>query len=61
MIISAHGWPLTTPGNPSSPKKLNRAKYVQEYLKKEKGIDLVIVFEPGKASFYPEFISGNYT
>lgn len=36
-------------------KKLRRAKFVQDYLKKELGIDLVIIFEPGKGSFYPEY------
>ena len=44
------------PGDSFIEKKLQRTKYVQEYLKREKGIDLVIVFEPGKASFYPEYI-----
>ena len=47
---------IDNPGESFISKKLNRAKYVQEYLKREKGIDLVIVFEPGKASFYPEHI-----
>jgi len=41
-------------------KKLNRLKYIQEYLLKEKGIHLVLIFEPGKASFYPEFIPNHY-
>jgi len=49
------------PGDSFIEKKLQRTKYVQEYLKREKGIDLVIVFEPGKASFYPEYIPECYS
>lgn len=49
------------PGDSFIEKKLQRTKYVQEYLKREKGIDLVIVFEPGKASFYPEYIPEHYS
>jgi hypothetical protein len=48
------------PGDSFAEKKLLRLKYIQEYLKKEKGIDLVLVFEPGKASFYPEYIPEEY-
>jgi hypothetical protein len=48
------------PGDSFADKKLIRLKYMQEYLKREKGIDLVLVFEPGKASFYPEFIPDQY-
>jgi hypothetical protein len=48
------------PGDSFIEKKLQRTKYVQEYLKREKGIDLVVVFEPGKASFYPEYIPAKY-
>jgi hypothetical protein len=48
------------PGDSFLEKKLQRTKYVQEYLKREKGIDLVLVFEPGKASFYPEYLPENY-
>jgi hypothetical protein len=49
------------PGDSFVEKKLNRTKYVQQYLKREKGIDLMIVFEPGKASFYPEYLPSEYT
>ena len=49
------------PGDSFIEKKLQRTKYVQEYLKREKNIDLVVVFEPGKASFYPEFLPSKYT
>ena len=34
-------------------KKLLRTKFIQEFLK-TKNIDLIIVFEPGKASFFPQ-------
>lgn len=40
-------------------KKLRRFKFLQEYLKL-KGKDLVLVFEPGKASLYPEKIPEPY-
>jgi len=39
------------PGDRFVQTKLQRLRYVQRYLKQEKGIDLVLVFEPGKASF----------
>jgi hypothetical protein len=35
---------------------LRRTKLVQDTLKKIKNIDLIVVYEPGKASFYPEYI-----
>lgn len=41
-------------------EKIRKLKFIQAYLKKEKNIDLVLVFEPGKASFYPEFIPDKY-
>jgi len=49
------------PGESFIEKKLERTKFVQDYLKREKNIDLVVVFEPGKASFYPENIPSQYT
>lgn len=49
------------PGDSFIRKKLGRVRYVQEFLKREKGIDLIVVFEPGKASFYPEHIPEKYT
>jgi hypothetical protein len=49
------------PGDSFVEKKLQRTKYVQEFLKREKNIDLIIVFEPGKASFYPEYLPEKYT
>jgi hypothetical protein len=48
------------PGDTFVEEKLRRTKYIQEYLKREKNIDLVVVFEPGKASFYPEYIPARY-
>ncbi len=41
-------------------KKIRELKFLQEYLKKEKNIDLILVFEPGKASIYPEYIPNWY-
>jgi hypothetical protein len=52
---------LDYPGESFVEKKLRRTKYVQEYLKREENIDLVVVFEPGKASFYPEYLPAAYT
>ena len=40
-------------------EKLRRAKWVQDYLK-TKGITLIFVFEPGKASYHSEFIPERY-
>lgn len=37
-------------------KTIRELKFVQDYLKDSLDIDLVLVFEPGKASFYPEMI-----
>jgi len=52
---------LDYPGDSYVEKKLQRTKYIQDYLKREKCIDLVIVFEPGKASFYPEYIPSRFS
>jgi hypothetical protein len=41
-------------------KRIERLKAVQDFLKKEKNIDLVLVFEPGKASFSSENIPRKY-
>ena len=41
-------------------EKLRRLKYVQHYLKTTKDIDLVLVFMPGKASFYSEYLPDKY-
>lgn len=47
-------------GKDSINRELIRAKWLQDYLKKEKNIDLIFVFEPGKASFFPEYIPERY-
>jgi len=41
-------------------EKLRHLKYVQDYLKSVHGIDFMIVFMPGKASFYKELIPAKY-
>jgi hypothetical protein len=41
-------------------KKVKALKKLQIILKKEKGIDLILVFEPGKAYFSPEQIPDRY-
>lgn len=41
-------------------EKMTRLKFLQVYLKDSLDIDLVLVFEPGKASFYPEFIPDRF-
>ena len=41
-------------------EKLRRLQYVQEYLKKTNDIDFIIVFLPGKASFYQEYLPDKY-
>ncbi len=47
-------------GEETIDRKIRKLKFIQEYLKNEKNIDLVLVFEPGKASFYPEYIPDQY-
>lgn len=37
-------------------KRLNVLKSAQDFLKKKKNIDLIVVFEPGKATFHSEYI-----
>ncbi|MCK4678175.1 MAG: hypothetical protein KAT48_08600 [Bacteroidales bacterium] len=41
-------------------KKMRRLKYVQNYLKKNKNIDLILVLEPSKARYEPEYIPDWY-
>ncbi len=41
-------------------EKLRRLQYVQSYLKDNHNIDFVVVFIPGKASFYEEYIPDKY-
>jgi hypothetical protein len=47
-------------GEENIDKKIRKLKFIQEYLKEERNIDLILVFEPGKASFYPENIPDRY-
>lgn len=47
-------------GKDNIDRKIRKLKFIQKYLKEEKNIDLVLVFEPGKASFYPECIPDRY-
>ncbi|MCD4774164.1 MAG: hypothetical protein K8R41_12365 [Bacteroidales bacterium] len=46
-------------GKDAIEKKLKHLKFIQEKLN-EKGIDLITIFEPGKASFYPELIPDKF-
>lgn len=41
-------------------RKMRKLKFLQKHLKEEKNIDLVLVFEPGKASILPEYIPDHY-
>ena len=41
-------------------RKARRIKFLQEHLKREFDIDLIIILEPGKASVYPEYIPDHY-
>ncbi len=42
-------------------RKLRQFRFLQQHLKEEFNIDLVLVLEPGKASIYPEDIPERYT
>ncbi|MFC2097291.1 hypothetical protein ACFLSI_03040 [Bacteroidota bacterium] len=46
-------------GKEAIDKKFSRTRYIQQELKK-KGVDLIFIFEPGKASFQPEDIPDRY-
>ncbi len=48
-------------GKDSIQNELQHVKWVQDYLKSKKNIDVIIVFEPGKASFFPEYIPSRYS
>lgn len=47
-------------GEANIDKRIRKLKFLQEYLKAEHDIDFILVFEPGKASFYPEYIPEKY-
>lgn len=46
-------------GYKNAEERLCKLKFIQDELKK-KGVDLIIAFSPGKASFYPEYIPDKY-
>ncbi len=41
-------------------RKTEQLKFLQEYLQKEKGITLLVIFAPGKGFYYPEYIPGRF-
>jgi hypothetical protein len=41
-------------------KKVARLKFLQDYLKKEKNIDLIVVLSPSKVRYYPEDIPDRF-
>jgi len=41
-------------------RKMNKLKYLQKYLKNTFNIDLILIFEPGKARVQPQFIPDKY-
>ncbi len=47
-------------GEENIDRKIRKLRYVQEYLKREKDIDLVVVFEPGKTTYYQDLIPEKY-
>lgn len=40
--------------------KIRKLKFLQQYLKQEKNIDLVLIFEPGKTTYYSRDIPAKY-
>lgn len=47
-------------GEENIDRKIRKLKFIQEHLKEVKNIDLVLVFEPDKVSFFPESIPDLY-
>lgn len=41
-------------------RSMNKLKFLQEHLKKEFNIDIILIFEPSKARVQPEFIPDRY-
>ncbi len=41
-------------------KKINRLKFLQDFLKEKFDIDLIFMLEPSKVRFYPEYIPDRY-
>ena len=60
LIISGHTTGNDYIGEKNIDKKIRMLKFLQEHLKKEQDIDLIFVFEPGKGSFYSEYIPDRY-
>ena len=47
-------------GEDNIDQRIRKLKFVQQYLKDSLNINFTLVFEPGKASFYPEYIPDKY-
>jgi len=47
-------------GKKTIAQHLLKTKKLQDFLKKDKHVDLVIIYAPGKASFFPEYIPDKY-
>jgi hypothetical protein len=47
-------------GEKAIDKKIRKLKFLQKHLKEKNNIDLVLVFEPSKSCFYPEYIPDRY-
>lgn len=47
-------------GQKTIARKTEQLKFLQDYLKREKNIDLVVVLSPSKVRFYPEDIPDSY-
>ena len=47
-------------GEEAIDKKIRKLKFLQKHLKEENNIDLVLIFEPSKSCYYPEFIPDRY-
>jgi hypothetical protein len=47
-------------GEKTIAKKVARLKFLQDYLKKEKNIDLIVVLSPSKVRYYPEDIPDRF-
>jgi len=41
-------------------RKMQKVKYLQDYLKETHNIDFILIFEPSKARTYPEYIPDRY-
>ncbi|GAB4323601.1 MAG: hypothetical protein Kow00127_16300 [Bacteroidales bacterium] len=41
-------------------RRMRRLRFLQNFLKQQYGIDLILIFEPGKASVYPDYLPPRY-